>query len=283
MLRYPIHSDLADTTQVLHLKKSDIQVLGKLYHELSLLFRCKDKETYRILYNVLGFLPRNISPYRIALTHSSHLPRSRKNNYMCNERLEFLGDAIIDAVVSDLLYSRYKEEREGFLTKSRSCLVCRETLNAVAMELGLDKLVVSHNTGRQHNSHIYGNAFEAFVGAIYVDRGYGMCKRFLLRRVFGKVVDIERIIGSDINFKSRLIEISQKRHIPVEFRLVEEKNDADGQFFASEVYVCDELFGKGCGFSKRESQQRAAKEALEKLRNRDKEKLYMSLLPDKNI
>ena len=99
----------------------------------------------------------------------------------------------------------------------------------------------------------------------HVDRGYEMCKQFLLNRVFDKVVDIEKIIGSDANFKSRLIEFSQKNHITVEFRLVEEKNDADGQFFASEVYVCDKLFGAGQGFSKRESQQKASKEALEKL------------------
>lgn len=248
-------------------------MLEKLYSEISLLFRRKDKETYRILYRILGFLPQNLSPYRTALTHSSHTPRSRKKNFMCNERLEFLGDAIIDAVVSDLLYSRYKKEREGFLTKSRSSLVCRETLNNVALELGLDKLVVSHNTGRQHNSHIYGNAFEAFVGAIYIDRGYEKCKRFLLQRVFDHVVDIEQIIGSAANFKSQLIEFSQKHRITVEFRLIEEKNDADGQFFASEVYICDKQFGIGCGFSKRESQQRAAKEALDKLKNFDTKEL----------
>ena len=252
-------------------------MLQKLYNELSLLFLRKDKETYRILYCVLGFLPRDIRPYQTALTHSSHNQRSHKKNFMCNERLEFLGDAIIDAVVSDLLYSRYKKEREGFLTKSRSSLVCRETLNTVALELGLDKLVVSHNTGRQHNSHIYGNAFEAFVGAIYIDRGYDMCKQFLLNKVFGKVVDIEKIIGEDANFKSRLIEFSQKYHIAVEFRLVEEKNDADGQFFASEVYVCDKLFGTGQGFSKRESQQRAAKEALEKLKSFNRKELKTML------
>jgi len=248
-------------------------VLQKLYNELSLLFRRKDKETYRILYHILGFLPRDLRPYQTALTHSSHTSHSHKKNFMCNERLEFLGDAIIDAVVSDILYSRYKKEREGFLTKSRSRLVCRETLNSVAIKLGLDKLVVSHNTGRQHNSHINGNAFEAFVGAIYVDRGYEKCKQFLLSRVFGRVVDIKKIIYSDANFKSSLIEFSQKHKIGIEFRLVEERNDADGQFFASEVYVCDKLFGTGAGFSKRESQQRAAKEALERLKNIDTKEL----------
>ncbi len=246
-------------------------MLQKLYNEISLLFRRKDKETYRILYNILGFLPKDLSFYHIALTHSSHSSRSGKKSYMCNERLEFLGDSIIDAVVSDFLYSRYKKEREGFLTKSRSSLVCRETLNAVALEIGLDKLVVSHNTGRQHNSYIFGNAFEAFVGAIYIDRGYEMCKKFLLSRVFGKVVDVEQIIGSNTNFKSLLIETSQKRRFSVEFRLVEEKNSAEGQHFTSEVYVAQQLFGVGCGFSKRESQQRAAKEALEKIEACDKE------------
>lgn len=248
-------------------------MLQKLYNELSLLFRRKDKETYRILYNILGFLPRDLSPYQTALTHSSHTLRSHKKNHMCNERLEFLGDAIIDAVVSDILYSRYKKEREGFLTKSRSSLVCRETLNTVAVKLGLDKLVVAHNTGRQHNSHIYGNAFEAFVGAIYVDRGYEMCKKFLLQKVFDKVVNIKKVIDSDANFKSRLIEFSQKHKLAVEFRLIEEKNDSDGQFFASEVYICEKLFGTGAGFSKRESQQHAAKEALDKLKKLNKEQL----------
>ena len=106
-----------------------------------------------MLYGVLGFVPSNISLYKLALTHSSH---TLKKQNMCNERLEYLGDAIIDAVVSDLLYSKYSKEREGFLTKSRSNLVRRETLNDVAIRLGLDELLVAHNTGRQHNSYVYG-------------------------------------------------------------------------------------------------------------------------------
>lgn len=233
-------------------------MLQKLYNELSLLFR-KDKETRRMLYGVLGFVPSNISLYKLALTHSSH---TLKKQNMCNERLEYLGDAIIDAVVSDLLYSKYSKEREGFLTKSRSNLVRRETLNDVAIRLGLDELLVAHNTGRQHNNYVYGNAFEAFVGAIYLDKGYSACRRFLLNRVYGKLVNIEEIVSSDDNFKSRLIELSQKMHLAVDFRLVREENRAGGQFFESEVYVCGELCGAGSGFSKRESQQAAAKEAM---------------------
>ncbi len=240
-------------------------MLQKLHNELSLLFRRKDKETYRMLYSILGFLPKDLSLYTTALTHSSHTPTKSKKKNMCNERLEFLGDAIIDAIVSELLYSRYKKEREGFLTKSRSNLVRRETLNDVAVKLGLDKMVMSHNIGRQHNSYVYGNAFEAFIGAIYLDRGYEKCRKFLLTRVFDKIVNVEKTAISEVNFKSRLIELSQKRHIPVEFKLINEQNDANGQFFVSEVYVGNELFGKGSGYSKRESQQKAAKAALEKL------------------
>ena len=239
-------------------------MLVKLYNELRLLFR-KDKESYRVLYGILGFVPDSLEPYRIALTHSSLAANAQKKKAVCNERLEFLGDAIIDAVVSDILYTRYVKEREGFLTKSRSNLVCRETLNKVALHLGLDKLVQSQNVGRQHNNYVYGNAFEAFVGAVYVDKGYEACKLFLLQRVFDHIVNVADVAVSDVNHKSRLIELSQKKHFPVEYRLVEERNNSQGQYFVSEVYVCGQLFGTGDGFSKRESQQKASKAALEKL------------------
>ena len=131
--------------------------------------------------------------------------------------------------------------------------------------MGLDKLVQSHNVGRQHNNNVYGNAFEAFVGAVYIDKGYEACRRFLLQRVFDHVVNVADAAISDVNYKSRLIEMSQKKHFPVEYRLVEERNNSHGQYFVSEVYVCEKLFGTGDGFSKRESQQKASKEALEKL------------------
>lgn len=239
-------------------------MLTKLHNELRLLFR-KDKESYRILYNILGFLPNSLEPYKIALTHSSLTVSTQKKRAMCNERLEFLGDAIIDAVVSDLLYTRFTKEREGFLTKSRSNLVCRETLNKVALHIGLDKLVQSHNVGRQHNNNVYGNAFEAFVGAIYVDKGYESCRQFLLQKVFDHIINVKSVANSDVNHKSRLIELSQKKHFSVEYRLVEERNNSHGQYFISEVYVCEKLFGTGEGFSKRESQQKASKAALEKL------------------
>lgn len=196
----------------------------------------------------------------MAMTHSSSASGSRKLG--CNERLEFLGDAVLSSVTADFLYSNFRKEREGFLTKSRSNLVCRERLNELALEIGLDRFISSCGLQRQHNNYIYGNALEALIGAIYIDKGYSQCRRFLLDRVFPRLNDIEQIVKSDKNYKSRLIEWGQKQHKSVEFRVVLEEVRKDGVFFVSEALVEGAVYGAGDGFSKRESQQKAAREAL---------------------
>ena len=238
--------------------KTDNQ-LKNLIDRIRLLFR-KDKESYSLLYSLLGFWPHDIKPYKIALTHSSCATGRRK--LTCNERLEFLGDAVLGSVAADYLYHRFGKEREGFLSKSRSRLVCRENLNDISVKIGLDKFVEFNDLGHQHNNYIFGNAFEALVGAIYLDRGYDYCRLFLFERVFAAIPDIDAVIVSDNNFKSRLIEWSQKEHRQVSFVLCSEEQRPDGPYFISEVLVDGEMMGRGEGFSKRESQQRAAKEAL---------------------
>lgn len=242
----------------------------KLIDRVRLLFY-KDRESYSLLYNLLGFIPRSLAPYRTAFTHSSQTTGSKKK-LSCNERLEFLGDAVLSSVTSDYLYSRFRNEREGFLSKSRSRLVCRESLNNIAINIGIDKLVPPSAIGTQHNSHIYGNTFEALIGAIYTDRGYSHCRQFLLERVFPKVPDIDNLIKADNNYKSRLIEWSQKEHRTVEFKLVSEENRNDGSHFKSEVTIDGILYGKGEGFSKRESQQQAALEALNAIKSEKRQK-----------
>ena len=204
--------------------------------------------------------------YRIALTHSSLISGHNRQLYS-NERLEFLGDAVLGSVTADYLYKRYRKEREGFLSKSRSRVVCRESLNALALEIGLDKLVHVGDIVLSHNSYIYGNAFEALVGAIYIDKGYEQCRRFLLNKVFDKVLDIESVVKSDKNYKSRLIEWSQKERHEVLFQLLSEEQRHDGLYFISEVVVDGKPMGRGEGFSKRESQQCAAKNALQQIVN----------------
>lgn len=247
-----------------HLRKLKIDsVIMKIKDRIRLLF-CKDKESYLLLYNILGFLPHSLKPYNMALTHSS-LASGRQKKIYCNERLEFLGDAVLSSIVSEYLYTHYRKEREGFLSKSRSRIVCRDSLNAVAMEIGLDKLVTSSKLVQQHNSYIYGNAFEAFVGAIYVDLGYAYCRRFIFEKVLSKSIDVDVVAMEDKNFKSRLIEWSQKERREVSFVLQSEERRKDGCYFVSDVYVDGELCGHGEGFSKRESHQMAAKEALEHL------------------
>ena len=234
----------------------------KIIDKIRLLSR-KDRESYLLLYSILGYVPGDIKLYEMAMTHSS---TSGAKKLSCNERLEFLGDAVLSSVTADYLYSNFSREREGFLTKSRSNLVCRESLNELAIQIGLDKYVHACGVANQHNNYIYGNALEALVGAIYIDKGYKQCRRFLLDRVFSRIADIESVVKADKNYKSRLIEWGQKLHIDVEFRIVTEELRKDGVFFVSEVLVAGEIYGIGEGFSKRESQQKAARQALAKIR-----------------
>ena len=237
--------------------------LIKLIDKVRLLSR-KDRESYLLLYSILGFVPNSLKPYKMAFTHSSSLNMAGRK-LVCNERLEFLGDAVLSYVTADFLYQNFKKEREGFLSKSRSNLVCRERLNALAVELGLDRLVKECGTANQHNSYIYGNALEALIGAVYIDKGYKYCRAFLLGKVFPRLGDIDSVVRSDNNYKSRLLEWGQKRRRKVVFELVREEKRAEGAYFVTRVLVGGEPCGVGEGFSKRESQQAAAREAVKAL------------------
>ena len=224
----------------------------------------KDRESYLLLYSILGYVPGDISLYRMAMTHSSASVSGSKK-LGCNERLEFLGDAVLSSIISDYLYTNFVKEREGFLSKSRSNLVCRETLNELAVEIGIDRFLEACGLPHQHNHYVYGNALEALIGAIYIDKGYKQCRRFILDRVFARHLDIESLVRTDKNYKSRLIEWTQKMHKSIEFRLVGEELRKDGTYFSSEVHVDGVLMGVGNGFSKRESQQKAARQAISKI------------------
>lgn len=236
---------------------------NRIINKIKLLFR-KDKEFCLLLYNLLDFLPDRTYLYRRALTHSS-IVSGHKRKLDCNERLEFLGDAVLGAVTTDYVYKKYGREHEGFLSKTRSRVVCRENLNILAINIGLDKLVNVGEIPYSHNNYIYGNAFEALIGAIYIDKGFEQCRKFIIEKVYIPFLDIEAIAKSDNNYKSRLIEWSQKEHREVVFSLQSEDLRSEGAFFVSNVFVDGVLFGCGEGFSKRESQQNAAKKALQQI------------------
>ena len=235
--------------------------------KIRLLFR-KDKESYFCFYKILGFYPRNIQLYQQALLHKSTSIRSEKGRPLNNERLEFLGDAILDAIVGDIVYKHFEGRREGFLTNTRSKNVQRETLNKLAVEIGLDKLVKYSTRSSSHNSYMYGNAFEAFIGAIYLDQGYERCKRFMEEKIFKNYIDLDKMSRKEVNFKSKLIEWSQKSKVEVSFELIEQFLDEDyNPMFHTEIRIEGISAGKGTGYSKKESQQNAAQAALKKIKN----------------
>jgi ribonuclease-3 len=225
------------------------------------------KEPYLSFYHILGFYPDRIDLYLEAMTHRSSSTRSSKGKWVNNERLEFLGDAILDAIVTDILYKRFENKKEGFLTNMRSRIVQRETLNKLAMNLGIDKLIVSSTRNLAHNTNIYGDALEALIGAIYLDQGYRVAKKFVFETMIKQHLNIDKVMKSEVDFKSRLIEWGQKNKVEVRFELTESLFDAQNNpVFISCVKVADEEVGSGKGYSKKESHQMAAKVAIKKLR-----------------
>lgn len=235
--------------------------------KIRLLFS-KDKESYLCFYRILGFYPRNIQIYKQALLHKSSAIRTEKGRLVNNERLEFLGDAILDAIIGDLVYQHFEGKREGFLTNTRSKIVQRETLNKLAVQIGLDKLIKYSSRSSSHNSYMYGNAFEAFIGAIYLDQGYNRCKKFLVERIIKPYIDLDKLSRKEVNFKSKLIEWSQKNKMEVSFELIEQFLDKEGNpVFQTEVHIEGLPAGAGTGYSKKESQQNAAQIALKKIKS----------------
>ena len=224
----------------------------------------KEKELYLSLYTILGFYPRNIELYQMALSHKSIHFKNKKGKPVNNERLEFLGDAILDAIVGDIVYKHFPGKREGFLTNTRSKLVQRETLNKIAQEIGLSRLIYSSGRNFSHNSYMAGNAFEALIGALYLDRGYNLCMRFMQKKILTKMVNIDTVAYKEVNFKSRLIEWAQKNKMNITFNLLEQKKDDEGNPVFKYCVVIEGIkCNSASGFSKKESQQLASEETLE--------------------
>lgn len=237
--------------------------------KIRLLFR-KNRESYLLFYNILGFVPGSLELYELALLHKSTSYRSEKGRLVNNERLEFLGDAVLDAIVGDIVYRHFSNMREGFLTNTRSKIVQRETLNKLAVEIGIDKLIKYSSRSSSHNSYMCGNAFEAFIGAIYLDKGYDVCMKFLEEKVIRPYIDLDGVSRKEVNFKSRLIEWSQKNKIEVSFELIEQSCDKNyNPVFQTEVNVEGLPAGVGKGYSKKESQQNAAEIALKRIGESD--------------
>ena len=231
------------------------------------LFVGKEKRILRrYIKKIVGFHPLRIEYYQIAFTHKS-VSIKRNGVYINNERLEFLGDAILDAVVSDYLYKLYPNAYEGFLTRMRSSLVNGDMLNELAHKLGLQYLIHSNTGNSNRVKHIYEDAFEAFIGAMYLDRGYYKTYQFIEDRILNSLVDVDLLSKTDTNYKSQMIEWSQKNKISLSFRTDFEKDDIRN--FFSYVVINDKEFSKGYGKSKKEAEQDAAQIAIQKLKEQN--------------
>lgn len=241
-------------------------MLNNFVDKIKLPFR-KDKELYLSLYGIIGCYPHNISYYKLALMHKSVARRTEKGKPANNERLEFLGDAVLDAIVGDIVYRHFPGKREGFLTNTRSKIVQRDTLNRLAKEMGINRLVLSSGRCCSHNSYLGGNAFEALVGALYLDRGYEACRQFMEKRILGELINIDKVAYKEVNFKSKLIEWSQKNRVEISFDMLDVKSDENGSpMFHVQILVEGIFGGEGKGYSKKESQQLASKTTLQRLR-----------------
>ena len=227
------------------------------------LFSTPRKEFYAFLKATTGFSPLKLRLYDLAFIHRSASYNDIMGQPVNNERLEYLGDAVLGTIVADYLYNRFPRRDEGFLTQMRSRIVNRSFLTQLTFKLGLNRFVNSNTNSVNDSSHIYGDVFEALVGAIYLDTGYQGAKHFLIKKVLSVHVNIEELEHSDNNYKSQLIEWGQKNKRDVEFDTRENSESGHHHLpFISAIRIDGQIVGTGEGYSKKEAQQNSACKAL---------------------
>lgn len=242
-------------------------MFSRLRDRIKLLFR-KEKELYLLYRKILGFYPDDLHFYQVALLHKSSSVRSKDGQLINNERLEFLGDSVLQSIVSTILYRQFRQKGEGFLTNIRSRIVQRETLNRIAFEIGLDRLIKSSIMLKTQKTSIPGNAFEALVGAIYLDKGYDVCYLFIEEKIISRYFNLKEIVKEEKDFKSQLMEWGQQKKIPVRFELISACVDAENNpIFETQVFLAEMKAGKGDGMSKKKSHQKAAFKTLDLINN----------------
>ncbi|QBQ39987.1 ribonuclease III [Sphingobacterium psychroaquaticum] len=236
-----------------------------IYH----LYFSRHKAYVRKLRNILGFVPGNIKLYQMAFRHKSVATPIKHGVKNSNERLEFLGDAVLGSVIAELLFKMYPYKDEGFLTELRSKIVSRVNLNQLSRKLGLNEFIeydarmISYPNKQ---SSLLGDAFEALIGAVYIDRGYQFTREFLLTRIIKPHVDIHMLEITETNFKSRLIEWCQQLSKDIQFVQVDNPPGESAKMFTVEAVVDGEVCGVGRDFNKKSAEKLAAEKACEHLK-----------------
>ncbi|MEM6300000.1 MAG: ribonuclease III [Bacteroidota bacterium] len=213
---------------------------------------------------ITGSRPINIKLYVLAMQHTSVAKTLSNGHKESNERLEYLGDAVLDSVVAEFLFKKFPYKDEGFLTDIRSRIVSRDSLNQLARKLGMEELIrVEQRRNIRMYKSMLGDAMEAFVGAVYLDRGYGFTRRFIIKKLICTYLDLEEIVATDPNYKSQLIEWAQHRSKRVEFKVVQTKGNSSERQFRVQVRLDNEVVSRGAGFSKKKAEQDAARKACD--------------------
>lgn len=229
------------------------------------------QEPFLSFQKILGFPPNDIELYKLAVTHRSAQIKSSDGQWINNERLEFLGDAVLNLVVADVLYHNFEKEDEGFLTNARANIVKRESLNKICRDIGLDRLMeADEQLSLISNTNILGNAMEAFVGAVYLDVGYEKCTEFVKKRMLITKEWILSMAQENENFKSELLEWCQQRYLSLDFVLLDDTVDKNNQHtFTSQVLINEKPICTGTGSSKKESHQQASYRVLKMIDKHD--------------
>jgi len=226
----------------------------------------KDKEFVSLLKKQIKISPNNLRLYELAFLHRSASLTLPDGSVVNNERLEFLGDAIIDAVIADFLFRKFPNEREGFLTRMRSKIVNRGHLDSIASQMGLVEVVVSYATNTETvKKRICGEALEALMGAMYLDKGYDKTHKYITSHILTNYIDLNKLVQTETDFKSRLLEWGQKYKLQVEFETIENYYDKSekGLLFSVRVIISTVPIAKGKGKSKKEAEQMASQMALD--------------------
>jgi ribonuclease-3 len=231
------------------------------------LYLSPNKKYVKSLKNLLGFVPGNLSLYRLAFRHKSVAQNVKKGVKNSNERLEFLGDAVLGSVVAEVLFKLYPFEDEGFLTELRSKIVNRSNLNQLARKLGFEQLIEydSRMVNSTRQGSLLGDAFEALVGAIYLDKGYDFTKNFLVNHIIKSHIDIHKLEQTETNFKSKLIEWCQRHGKDITFELIENGDGESNKLFTVQASIDGEIMGQGKEFNKKNAEKLAAERACEAL------------------
>jgi len=231
------------------------------------LYLSPNRKYVKLLKNLLGFVPGNLMLYRLAFRHKSVAQIIKKGVKNSNERLEFLGDAVLGSVVAEILFKMYPYEDEGFLTELRSKIVSRINLNQLSRKLGFEQLVEFDNRviNNSRQNSLLGDAFEALIGAVYLDKGYNFTKNFLENHIIKSHIDIHKLENTETNFKSKLIEWCQRHSKDISFELTTNQQGESSKLFTVQASIDGEVFGSGKEFNKKTAEKLAAEKACEAL------------------